>query len=68
MEALFDTDLTSVSMNQLKLGITSNLDIPYLAGPDKMKFAFVRNRELWLYDLEENKIVHSFFFVQEESD
>jgi hypothetical protein len=68
MEALFDTDLTNVSMNQLKLGITSNLDIPYLAGPDKMKFAFVRNRELWFYDLEENKIVRIFSFRQNKTD
>lgn len=68
MEALFDIELASVSKNQLKLGITSDTDIPYLVSSDKKKFAFVRNRELWFYNLEENKIVRVFSFRQEDTD
>lgn len=68
MEALFDTQLASVSKSQLKLGITSDTDIPYMASPDKKKFVFVRNRELWFYNLEDNQIVRVFSFRQEDTD
>lgn len=68
MEALFDTELASVSKSQLKLGITSELNTPYVSSPDKRKFAFVRNRELWFYNLEDNEIVKIFSFRQENTD
>lgn len=68
MEALFDIELASVSKSQLKLGITSYTDIPYLSSPDDNKFAFVRNNELWFYNIETNEIVKVFSFRQEETD
>ena len=39
MEAFFDVQLASVSKSQLKLGITDEPFTPYLASPDKKKFA-----------------------------
>lgn len=68
MEALFDTQLASVSKSQLKLGITSDTSIPYTASADKKKFVFVRNNELWFYNLEENRMIRIFSFRQEETD
>lgn len=68
MEAFFDIQLASVSKNQLKLGITTDLDTPFLASPDKKKIAFVRNRELWFYNLDNNEIVRVFTFRQENTD
>ena len=68
MEALFDVQLTSVSKSQLKLGITDEPFTAYLSSPDKKKFAFVRSRELWFYDLENNEIVRVFSFRQEDTD
>lgn len=68
MESFFDIELTSVSKSQLKLGITSDLDVPYLSSPDKKKLVFVRNRELWFYNLEENEMVKIFSFRQEDTD
>lgn len=69
MEALFDTKLASVSMNQLKLGITNQTEVPaYLASPDQKKIAFVRNRELWHYNLENNQMTRVFSFRQENTD
>lgn len=68
MEALFDTKLASVSKNQLKLGITSDPSTPHLSSADKKKFAFIRNRELWFYNLEVNEIVRVFSFRQDDTD
>lgn len=68
MEALFDAGLASTVKNQLKLGITSNHKVPYLASADKKKLAFVRSNELWLYDLEINKMTKVFSFRQKKSD
>lgn len=68
MEALFDIGLASVAKNELKLGISDDYGVPYVASADQTKLAFVRNRELWFYNLEENDIVKVFSFVQRQSD
>ena len=68
MESIFDVSLASVSKNELKLGITSDIKIPYKAGEDATKIAFVREGELWFYDLAKNEITRVFSFLQEETD
>lgn len=68
MEAYFDVNLASLSKSELKLGITSDYEMEYLVSPDKNKLAFVRNRELWFYNLKDNEMVRVFSFRQEESD
>jgi hypothetical protein len=68
MEAIFDINLASVSKNELKLGITNDIEVTYKAGEDETKLAFVRNRELWFYDLEKNDITKVFSFRQKETD
>lgn len=68
MEALFDIELASVSKSQLKLGITNDPYTEYLASDDKKKFAFIRSKELWFYNLEENDIDRVFSFRQEDTD
>lgn len=68
MEALFDIRNASVAKNELKLGISDDYEVPYVASADQKKLAFVRNKELWFYNLEDNDIVKVFSFVQEESD
>ncbi|MDF2843075.1 MAG: putative rane protein [Herbinix sp.] len=68
MESMFDISLASLDKNELKLGITENLDVPYIAGEDETKIAFVRNRELWFYDLTNNEITKVFSFKQENTD
>jgi len=68
MESIFDIGLASVSQSELKLGITADLSLPYVSGGDKTKLAFVRNRELWFYDLAGNEITKVFSFRQEKPD
>ncbi|HWT74916.1 MAG TPA: hypothetical protein VN258_09395 [Mobilitalea sp.] len=68
MDAIFDITKASVSKNELKLGITNDLDVPHVAGEDGTKIAFVRDGELWFYDLENNNITKVFSFRQNNSD
>ena len=68
MESIFDINLASVVKSELKLGITSDYEVPFMAGNDKVKLAFVRNRELWFYDLAKNEIMKVFTFRQEKTD
>lgn len=68
MDALFDIKLASITKSQLKLGITNELEVPFLATVDKTKLAFVRNKELWFYNLEDNQITKVFSFRQEQTD
>lgn len=68
MEALFDASLVSVSQNELKLGITTDLEVPNIISEDNTKFAFIRNKELWFYDLENNEMTKVFSFREKNSD
>jgi hypothetical protein len=68
METLFDVKNASVSQNQFKLGITSDKELPSLTSADQRKLAFVRNNELWFYDLENNLMTKVFSFRQENTD
>ncbi len=68
MEAVFDISLASISQNELKLGISSQYELPYLISSDKKKLVFVRNKELWFYNMEDNEMVRVFSFRQEETD
>lgn len=68
MEALFDISLASILKSELKLGITSDTEIAYKAGVDATKLAFIRDRELWFYDLNNNQATKVFSFRQDESD
>jgi hypothetical protein len=68
MEAQFDVNLASIAKSQFKLGISSNYQIPYLSSADGKKLAFVRNRELWFYNMDTNEIFKVFSFRQQETD
>jgi hypothetical protein len=68
MESIFDINLASISKSELKLGITSDMEVPFMSTEDDAKLAFVRNRELWFYNLEDNEITRVFSFRQEKTD
>jgi len=68
MESIFDISLASLSKSELKLGITTRLELPYIASADKRKLAFVRDGRLLYYDLDANEITEVFTFRQENSD
>ncbi len=68
MESLFDIRLASITKNELKLGITSVTEVPTVTSADEKKLAFVRDRELWFYDLVNNRATRVFSFNQDSTD
>ncbi len=65
MEAVFDETLASLSQNQFKLGITGDSDVEFLTNSDASQLAFVRNKELWHYNMAENTLSKVFSFRRE---
>ncbi|MGB8454835.1 MAG: hypothetical protein WCD89_21215 [Anaerocolumna sp.] len=68
MEAIFDIDRTSLAKSELKLGITNQTDTGLVTSTDNNKISFVRQRELWYYNLAENMAVKVFSFRQKNTD
>lgn len=65
MEAVFDENLASLSQNQFKLGVTNDTDMELLTNSDASQLAFVRNKELWHYNMAENTLSKVFSFRKE---
>jgi uncharacterized protein YvpB len=68
MESVFDINLTSLTKSQFKIGITNQSDTKLFASTENNKLSFVRERELWYYNLLENKAVRVFSFRQKDTD
>lgn len=68
VETIYDVNHTSLSKDDLKLGITSDTGMEILSTDNTGYVAFVRNRELWCYDREENAMNRVFSFRGEETD
>ncbi len=66
MESVFDETLASLSQNQFKLGITSDTDMEFFTNSDASTLAFVRNKELWHYNMAENTLSKVFSYRKEE--
>lgn len=62
MEAVFDEKLASLSQNQFKLGVTGEVGLEFLTNSDASQLAFVRNKELWHYNMAENTLSKVFSF------
>lgn len=68
VEAIYDVGHTSLSKDDLKLGITADTDMEIRSTQNAEYTAFVRNRELWNYDREENTMIRVFSFRDEEAE
>lgn len=62
MEAVFDVKLVSLSKSQFKIGVTADTGLEFVTNSDNSMLAFVRNKELWHYNLAENKLSRVFSF------
>ncbi len=62
MEAVFDESLASLSQNQFKLGVTNDTEMELMTNADASQLAFVRNKELWHYNMAENTLSKVFSF------
>lgn len=65
MEAVFDETLASLSQNQFKLGITNDTNLELLTNSDASQLTFVRNKELWHYNMAENTLSKVFSYRKE---
>lgn len=65
LEAVFDETLSSLSQNQFKLGVTNETGLELLTNSDSSMLTFVRNKELWHYNMAENKLSKVFSFRKE---
>lgn len=68
MEEVFNSDLTSVSRGELKIGITDDNNLNFLSSSNNKKVSFIRQRQLWLYENETNTCTKIFSFLQDKSD
>ncbi len=68
MEAVFDPELTSTSQSEFKIGISNVDDLNISSSEDNKKMAFVRNGNLWYYDLSTEKLNQVFSFVQDSTN
>lgn len=68
MEAVFDINNISISGGELKLGITNDTECDVTMDENNTKMCFVRDRQLWYYNIAENKAVKVFSFAESEED
>lgn len=68
MEALFDPALISITKSEFKIGITNQTDMEIASSNSNKKIAFVRNGNLWYYNLENNKLTCIFSFSHKTGD
>ncbi len=66
VEAVYDVMHTSLSKDDLKLGITADIEPEILSTKNTEYTAFVRNRELWCYNREDNAMTRVFSFRSED--
>lgn len=62
MEAAYDPAETSLAKSELKLGIADTTDLDIVASGANTRLCFVKERELWYYNVAENKAVRVFSF------
>lgn len=65
VETIYDVNHTSLAKDDLKLGITADTGMEILSTGNTDYVAFVRNRELWSYDRQENEMTRVFSFRSE---
>ncbi len=68
MESVFDINLTSMAKSEFKVGITKETNMKLFTSGENDNLAFVRQNALWYYDLEQNRAVRVFSFLDEDKD
>lgn len=68
METIFDASLMQLKQGEIKLGIAGEDAAQLYVGEGGTNLCFVRNGELWYYEVDMNEVVRVFSFAQEHSD
>lgn len=67
-EEFYSPENTSMTRSQLKFGISEGEPKEFLTSENDKYISFVRERELWLYDVDKNKLKRIFSFRKEGFD
>ncbi len=62
MEAVYSPANTSLAKSELKLGISAETDLDIVTSGENTRLCFVKERELWYYNIAENEAVRVFSF------
>lgn len=62
MESIYNYKLANTQMNELKIGITNDKNMNVVTNKENNKLCFVRERELWYYNLTDNSVINVFSF------
>ena len=62
MEQIFDGNNQNVSHTRINLGLDSDMEVEYSYSPTGSFVSFVKERNLWLMDMKNNKITNIFSF------
>lgn len=65
MQQVFNANLTVLDEDGIQFGIASN-DIQYMTSDDDTIVAYVRERDLWLYDQDTDELSQVFSFSNQE--
>ncbi len=60
LNAKFDGTLTSISKNQLKIGLTTDTELSYRLSDNEKYLLFVRDGAVWEYDMKSNTMVRVY--------
>lgn len=68
MEVVFEPEYFNLSQLQIKLGVTGEQDVNCLLSDNEKYLVFVRDGDLWEYDMAENVMIPLFSFDREGGD
>ena len=67
MEAVYNPANTSLAKSELKLGISAETDLDIVTSGGNTRLCFVKERELWYYNVAENEAIRVFSFREQGS-
>ena len=67
-EALFDPNLVSLKKSEFKIGISDESNLELASSESNKQVAFVRNGDLWYYNLKDNRLTSVFSFSYGSDD
>ena len=68
MDQIYDTATGNVSTKRMNLGVDSDLSVEYQASGSTKYISFVKERQLWLMDMNQNQITLAFSFFESRED
>lgn len=65
MNSLYDKTFTNTGTNSLKMGVSDTLELNYMVSDNCEMAAFVKDRQLFLYDYQSTQVIRVFQFLKD---